>query len=57
MAHGSDSEEAAMRELNFFFEELREDRGPLLQKRDVSCLIIKPHVFKERRVGQALDAL
>ena len=50
--HGSDSIESAERELNFFFS-LETDLSYF--DKNLSCLIIKPHILKEKKMGIILD--
>ncbi len=53
--HGSDSEESAERELKFFFDDLPVETEFL--QNNISCGIVKPHIFKENKVGAVLEIL
>lgn len=53
-AHGSDSPASAERETHFFFSKLPKQT---LVHPNVTCLVIKPHLLKERRLGEALEAV
>ena len=54
-AHGSDSIASAERELNFFFK-LPSVIG-FRDSENLSCVIIKPHILKENKMGAVLDFL
>lgn len=54
--HGSDSNDSANREINFFF-----GKGSKLKNipklSNCSCLIIKPHIIKEGQAGKIIDII
>lgn len=53
--HGSDSVNSAERELNFFFKEINSENN--FSENKITCGIIKPHIFKEKKVGEMLEML
>ena len=53
--HGSDAVESAERELNIFFNKIQNKTDFLENK--ITCGIIKPHIFKEKKVGEMLEIL
>jgi nucleoside-diphosphate kinase len=53
--HGSDSVGSAEREIDIFFNHVSLDTSFLDKK--ITCGIIKPHVFKEKKVGDVLEVL
>lgn len=53
--HGSDSTESAKRELDIFFGS--KDSQPAFLNENITCVVIKPHIIKEKKAGEALDIL
>ncbi|CAL4163547.1 unnamed protein product, partial [Meganyctiphanes norvegica] len=60
-AHGSDSDTAASREINFFFPTSTEGRAYAPQTtakfQDSTCCIIKPHAIQEGKLGSIITAI
>merc|ERR1711962_1450860 len=60
-AHGSDSDTAASREVNFFFPTSSERRELSPQTtakfQDSTCCIIKPHAIQEGKLGSIITAI
>lgn len=54
--HGSDSVQAAKRELDFFFGENSCLRTTAIFN-NCSCGVIKPHIVTERRIGKVIDQI
>lgn len=55
-AHGSDSAASAERETYFFFNKLSK-QTTLNSYICPSCIVIKPHLVKEKRLGEAINAI
>jgi nucleoside-diphosphate kinase len=53
--HGSDSTESAARELGFFFES--GDMKTTAVLNNCTLCIIKPHILREKKLGQVLDTI
>lgn len=53
--HGSDAVESAKREIEIFFGE--KDTQPAFLTENISCVVIKPHVIKDKKVGEVLEVL
>jgi len=53
--HGSDSTESAKRELEIFFGP--KDNSPSFLTENVACVVIKPHIIREKKLGEALEIL
>lgn len=54
--HGSDSQESANREIDFFFGP-QKNMSTTAQLNNCSLCIIKPHIIKEGKAGQVIDMI
>jgi len=54
--HGSDSPENSERELDYFFNKLP-NNFDFLKCSNITCCVIKPHIIKERKLGDLTTLL
>lgn len=54
--HGSDSNESAARELNFFFGK-NSNLKQIPRLSNCSCLVIKPHIIQDGNAGKIIDII
>lgn len=55
--HGSDSNESAERELNFFFGSEDKKMPTTAVVNNCSLCIIKPHIIRNGQLGQVIDMI
>lgn len=56
-AHGSDSNELAQKELDLFFNKFQQEFDNSFLNEELCCVIIKPHLLIEKKLGESLFAL